>query len=45
MVGLVLFQEKIQYPASTDMVAWLPAMAQDVGVVAAGFFEGVGEDG
>src|SRR5262245_30766698 len=41
----LLAQKQIDYPTSPHMLARLSQMVQDVGVVAAGIFEGVGKDG
>src|SRR5262249_21263206 len=43
--GLFLPQHQIDHPAPANMLARLSAVVQDVGIVAAGIFEGVGEDG
>ena len=45
MRSLLLAKKQIHDPAPSDVLARLPAVVQDVGVVAAGVFEGVGEDG
>ena len=37
-------QQGVNHPAASDILAPGPAVAEDVGVVASGFFEGVGED-
>jgi hypothetical protein len=39
---LLLFQEEVHGPAAAHVLAAAPAMAKDVGVGAAGVFEGVG---
>jgi len=41
---LLLPQHQIDHPAASNMLARLAAVAEDVGVIAAGVFEGVGED-
>src|SRR5262249_18959317 len=38
-------QQKIDDPAPADMLAWMATVPEDVGVVAARFFQGVGQDG
>ncbi len=38
-------EQKIEHPAAADMLAGLAAMIEDHGIIAAGFFEGVGQDG
>jgi hypothetical protein len=43
--GLCFAEQQIHDPAAADMLARLPAVVQDVGIIAAGVFEGVGEDG
>ena len=41
---LGLPQEQIDHPAAAHMVARLTTVGEEVGVVAAGVFEGIGED-
>src|SRR5438132_1130557 len=41
---LLLVEKQVHHPAATNMLARLPAMVQDVGVGAAGIFEGVAQD-
>jgi hypothetical protein len=41
---LLLTEQQINYPASQNMDAWLAAVVQDVGVGAAGVFQGVCQD-
>jgi len=40
-----LSEHQVDHPAAADVVGGLAAVGEDVGVGAAGFFEGVGEDG
>jgi hypothetical protein len=42
-LALLLSQNQIDDPAATDVFAGLTAVVEDVGVGAAGFFEGVGK--
>src|SRR4051794_19277095 len=42
--GSRLSEDQIDDPATADVFARLPAVVQDVGVVAAGVFEGVRQD-
>src|SRR6516162_6318005 len=41
---LRLAQHKVHYPAAPDVDTWLAAVVQDVLIIAASVFEGVGED-
>jgi len=43
--GLLLPQEKVYNPAPSHMLPWLAAVVEDVGVDAACFLQGVGQDG
>src|SRR5262249_43800714 len=45
IVPSLLTQHQVHRPAPSDMLAGLAAVVQDVGVIAGGVFEGVGEDG
>ena len=42
---LLLSQDKVHNPASSNMVTRLAAVGKDAGIVAAHFFQGVGKDG
>jgi len=43
--GLLLAQEQIDYPTTSDMLPRLAAVGENVGVGAARFFKGVAQDG
>src|ERR1700680_3675973 len=40
----LLAQDEVHCPAAADMLTWLAAMGQNVGVVATGFFQRVGQN-
>src|SRR5262245_16121858 len=42
---LLLAQKKVYNPASTDVIPWLAAVTEDVGVGATCFLQGISQDG
>src|SRR5262249_42219256 len=44
-IRLLLPEDQIESPTPSDMDTGLPAMVQNVGIIAAGVFEGIGENG
>src|SRR5262249_48098615 len=44
IVPSLLAQDQVHHPAAADVWPWTPAVGEDVGVAAAGVFQGIGED-